>query len=932
MLHKSGLTLHYFCMLFSSGLCQRGKREEDGILGFLPADIRRERKRGMRLSCQYCRRKGATIGCVVTNCRKTFHFPCGRDAGAMCQFFDEFRSYCPEHRPRQSAGSGASDRLAFYGTALSTCSICIMAVEARASNGTIRSPCCKSAWFHRDCMQKYAISAGRYFFKCPLCNNKELFQAEMLQFGIYVPDQDAAWEREPNAYQELLERYSCCDAPKCVCPQGRQHDGMAGGRWELILCSWCGSSGSHMGCNGFTRIRKDNVCNFCAKINNSKLMERKHLNHQQSNNIARRRGRPARRGRGRGRGGRVAISSGNRCTSPRESRLKLLDVDVVLHRVDEDQLLQSVQISSYGDEDVNVEDFDDNLNLTKESCFSEEQDVDKSNFDAANDDDTDYCQLVRKSEGGENPECRGGTCSVIPSLPCVTFGSGDTHEGPRQTTSMPQGKRRVGRPRKHPPVGGESSSASPSVPHLTFGSENAGKTPAQQVKRCVGRPRKHSPELCEQNIAHLSVPSTTCDRADKELSPSLCSTDQVHFESSGATNHSHTLSDLSKGKVLCSGKRANQGRKPRPYNKQKEVDWCLENKLSSFDIKSAPADDPCSSTANDITDAACHTTTDLLDIAERHASYQQFIASKSPSQDISAQPIKTLFLPVPQSESSLSFQSADSEQTSSFGLVDFSSGNLKPTQNTHLTSSPDFCTPPASGFAVSSVLGTHQTAYSCMTKPENSVNSTCLNKHETLAGSSWPLSSSLQTSYQVESFPVSSQTSFSSQAVNFASSSQLVTPELQCFSSTLSKPSCSLASGLFETPHNLMTLTTAPVVSSMASEMVESSETSMEDVWENNSPQVAWSAVADRPVPVSLFAHGCPPIPSNPLTSVSQSELQTVTSSLSRSRPYMASNIYTPVSSHAETKSLLPMSRGKIWLGSVQVINQLSKNHPMLLL
>ncbi|PVD26751.1 hypothetical protein C0Q70_14429 [Pomacea canaliculata] len=633
-----------------------------------------------------------------------------------------------------------------------------------------------------------------------------------------------------------------------------------------------------MGCNGFTRIRKDNVCNFCAKINNSKLMERKHLNHQQSNNIARRRGRPARRGRGRGRGGRVAISSGNRCTSPRESRLKLLDVDVVLHRVDEDQLLQSVQISSYGDEDVNVEDFDDNLNLTKESCFSEEQDVDKSNFDAANDDDTDYCQLVRKSEGGENPECRGGTCSVIPSLPCVTFGSGDTHEGPRQTTSMPQGKRRVGRPRKHPPVGGESSSASPSVPHLTFGSENAGKTPAQQVKRCVGRPRKHSPELCEQNIAHLSVPSTTCDRADKELSPSLCSTDQVHFESSGATNHSHTLSDLSKGKVLCSGKRANQGRKPRPYNKQKEVDWCLENKLSSFDIKSAPADDPCSSTANDITDAACHTTTDLLDIAERHASYQQFIASKSPSQDISAQPIKTLFLPVPQSESSLSFQSADSEQTSSFGLVDFSSGNLKPTQNTHLTSSPDFCTPPASGFAVSSVLGTHQTAYSCMTKPENSVNSTCLNKHETLAGSSWPLSSSLQTSYQVESFPVSSQTSFSSQAVNFASSSQLVTPELQCFSSTLSKPSCSLASGLFETPHNLMTLTTAPVVSSMASEMVESSETSMEDVWENNSPQVAWSAVADRPVPVSLFAHGCPPIPSNPLTSVSQSELQTVTS------------------------------------------------------
>ena len=39
---------------------------------------------------------------------------------------------------------------------------------------------------------------------------------------------DAAWEQEPNAFQELLERYSRCDAEKCLCPQGREHDGSAG--------------------------------------------------------------------------------------------------------------------------------------------------------------------------------------------------------------------------------------------------------------------------------------------------------------------------------------------------------------------------------------------------------------------------------------------------------------------------------------------------------------------------------------------------------------------------------------------------------------------------------------------------------------------------------------------------------------------------------
>lgn len=63
------------------------------------------------------------------------------------------RSYCPDHRPRQATPSNASDRLAFYGTAKSICCICMFAVEARASNDTLRSPCCKNSWFHRDCMQ-----------------------------------------------------------------------------------------------------------------------------------------------------------------------------------------------------------------------------------------------------------------------------------------------------------------------------------------------------------------------------------------------------------------------------------------------------------------------------------------------------------------------------------------------------------------------------------------------------------------------------------------------------------------------------------------------------------------------------------------------------------------------------------------------------------
>lgn len=39
----------FFFQLFASGLSQRGDSDEDGISGFLPADVLKELKRGLRL-------------------------------------------------------------------------------------------------------------------------------------------------------------------------------------------------------------------------------------------------------------------------------------------------------------------------------------------------------------------------------------------------------------------------------------------------------------------------------------------------------------------------------------------------------------------------------------------------------------------------------------------------------------------------------------------------------------------------------------------------------------------------------------------------------------------------------------------------------------------------------------------------------------------
>ena len=37
----------------------------------------------------------------------------------------------------------------------------MLAVEARSSNDTLRSPCCRNAWFHRDCIQVRYILHGQ---------------------------------------------------------------------------------------------------------------------------------------------------------------------------------------------------------------------------------------------------------------------------------------------------------------------------------------------------------------------------------------------------------------------------------------------------------------------------------------------------------------------------------------------------------------------------------------------------------------------------------------------------------------------------------------------------------------------------------------------------------------------------------------------------
>ncbi|KAM4898786.1 G2/M phase-specific E3 ubiquitin-protein ligase [Sylvia borin] len=251
------LTVHYYCLLMSSGIWQRGK-EGEGVDGFLISDIRKEVNRAAKLKCNICKKKGASIGCVAPKCKRSYHFPCGLQRECIFQFMEDFRSYCWEHRPVQEFVDEEPRKS-------SQCTICLNLIEHLPMYTVLKSPCCKNAWFHRDCLQYQALSAGIFFFRCTVCNNKDKFQKEMFRMGIYIPERDASWELEENAYQDLLHRYQHCDVKRCLCKKGRDYN-EPDSKWEIKRCQYCGSRGTHLACSSMKSLEQNWDCVECRSI------------------------------------------------------------------------------------------------------------------------------------------------------------------------------------------------------------------------------------------------------------------------------------------------------------------------------------------------------------------------------------------------------------------------------------------------------------------------------------------------------------------------------------------------------------------------------------------------------------------------------------------------------------------------------------------
>lgn len=252
MYTKWRIRVHYYCLLLSSNMIQNGESDEEGIFGFLQSDIRNEVNRIQNQKCYICKERYANVHCCAKKCFRTFHTICGLRNSCLSHFVDTYQSWCDKHVELQDRKKHKESDV---------CGICYDGMGPYNRLESIHAPCCQNGWFHRRCVAQFAQTAG-YFFKCPLCNNKEDFTRSMQQRGVFVPEKDAAWELEPNAFEEQLERPSVCDAEECLCRYGRDYDNDA--KWDLRLCETCGSTCRHDLCMEVPT--KHYVCTFCRPI------------------------------------------------------------------------------------------------------------------------------------------------------------------------------------------------------------------------------------------------------------------------------------------------------------------------------------------------------------------------------------------------------------------------------------------------------------------------------------------------------------------------------------------------------------------------------------------------------------------------------------------------------------------------------------------
>ncbi|XP_044073294.1 lisH domain-containing protein C1711.05 isoform X2 [Siniperca chuatsi] len=114
---KDEVTAHQNCLLFSSGIYCRNSPEFDDLFGFSVEDVMTEVKRGSKLICKKCQKKGATAGCEVKRCQKSYHYPCAvQDGAEIVEDEDKgnYGLYCFKHHQQLQNNGSVNGRVSSF--------------------------------------------------------------------------------------------------------------------------------------------------------------------------------------------------------------------------------------------------------------------------------------------------------------------------------------------------------------------------------------------------------------------------------------------------------------------------------------------------------------------------------------------------------------------------------------------------------------------------------------------------------------------------------------------------------------------------------------------------------------------------------------------------------------------------------------------------